>query len=250
MNQNNYGLLFVLFVLAIAGNWMMKPHHSTNAEVSPGYKRPESIITLEKATYPQKTGGIDRLGFGDDPFGIKEKYTGFHHIPEELDFPDPPDLGRLMQMLSSNLHEDSLFQMMQPVEFQMTSDYGTRSDPIGMEAFQNHNGKDYAVPLNTEIPCPSDGVIEFAGEKTGYGLTVEIKHSEKISSLFAHLNQITVAAGQQVQQGEIIGRSGSTGRSTGPHLHYELRVDGKPVNPKILAMLLTMLAGPQEPGGF
>ena len=119
-----------------------------------------------------------------------------------------------MQAVSSDLGADTFFQMMQPVDFQMTSDYGTRSDPIRMGAFQNHSGEDYAVPFNTEIPSPSDGIIEFAGERTGYGLTVEIKHSEKISSLFAHLNQIAVAAGQQVQQGHIIGRSGSTGRST------------------------------------
>jgi murein DD-endopeptidase MepM/ murein hydrolase activator NlpD len=256
MNQNNHGLLFVFFALAIAGNWMMKSHHSQNKEISPRYKQPDSIITLEESKNIQQTGGIERLGLGDDPFGIREKYSGFHRVPElkryltQNDFADPPDLRTLTQALSNNLSADPFFQMMQPVDSELTSDYGTRSDPIEMGTLQSHSGEDYAVPFNTEIPSPSDGIVEFAGERTGYGLTVEIKHSEKISSLFAHLNQIDVVPGQQVQEGRIIGRSGSTGRSTGPHLHYELRVDGKPVNPKILAMLLTMLSGQEDPGGF
>jgi murein DD-endopeptidase MepM/ murein hydrolase activator NlpD len=285
MNRNNHGLLLVFFLLAIAGNWMIKPHDPADAEAVPSHSTaPEhnNIMPENVAPARHNQSGLQRLGLGDDPFGIKEKYTrsatpnpdklqelqkmikalsaaGGAQILDEQRGPSTaggtqvPDMAKIqvmtqkmMQMVSGDSADFS--QMMRPVDLPMTSDYGMRKDPIRMNALENHNGEDYAMPENTEVPAPSDGVIEYAGDRSGYGLTVEIKHSEKISSLFAHLNEIAVATGQQIQKGQIIGKSGSTGRSTGPHLHYELRVDGKPVNPKVLVMLLTMLAGQQNTG--
>lgn len=96
-----------------------------------------------------------------------------------------------------------------------------------------HRGVDYAAPRGTPIMSSGDGVITFAGTKTGYGKTVIIKHGERYSTLYAHMNSLGkgMRRGKRVKQGQTIGTVGSTGWATGPHLHYEFRVDGAHRNP-------------------
>lgn len=96
-----------------------------------------------------------------------------------------------------------------------------------------HRGVDYAAPRGTPIMSSGDGVVTFAGTKTGYGKTVIIKHGERYSTLYAHMNRLGkgMRRGKRVKQGQTIGTVGSTGWATGPHLHYEFRVDGAHRNP-------------------
>jgi murein DD-endopeptidase MepM/ murein hydrolase activator NlpD len=113
-----------------------------------------------------------------------------------------------------------------PLEFsRVSSGYGMRFHPIlGRE--KAHLGVDYAAPTGTPVRTIADGVVTFAGTQRGYGNVIEVTHRDNKSTLFAHLSRIDVKRGERVEQGEFIGAVGTTGRSTGPHLHFEFRDHG------------------------
>jgi murein DD-endopeptidase MepM/ murein hydrolase activator NlpD len=122
-----------------------------------------------------------------------------------------------------------------PLEFsRMTSGFGGRMHPIAKQ-FRMHTGVDYAAPTGTAIRTVGDGVVEFAGVQRGYGNVVEIMHRDGKSTLYAHMSRIDVRKGQRIGQGDRIGAVGSTGWSTGPHLHFEFRVNGIHHDPMTLA---------------
>ena len=113
----------------------------------------------------------------------------------------------------------------------VTSGFGPRPDPfLGTPAF--HPGLDLAGHIGKRVHATADGKVERAGWDGGYGNLVEIDNGHGIVTRFGHLSKILVKAGQRVHRGQVVGLMGSTGRSTGPHLHYEVRVDGKAVNPE------------------
>ena len=114
--------------------------------------------------------------------------------------------------------------------YRQTSGFGPRRDPINGGS-RMHNGLDFAGSRGTPIVAGGDGVVEFAGRQSGYGLTVEIRHNNGFMTRYAHLNRIRVSEGERVSRGELIGDMGTTGRSTGVHLHYEVHRNGTPVNP-------------------
>ena len=119
----------------------------------------------------------------------------------------------------------------QPVEkLQFTSNFGIRSDPFRGTAAM-HAGVDIPGPVGTPIYATADGIVDHAGRQGGYGNLVEINHGKGIATRYGHLSKILVADGARVTRGQLIALMGSTGRSTGPHLHYEVRIDGHAVNP-------------------
>ncbi|KAA6346806.1 Murein DD-endopeptidase MepM [termite gut metagenome] len=110
------------------------------------------------------------------------------------------------------------------------SGYGPRIDPVyGVWRF--HNGMDFSAPIGTNIYATGSGTVVFVGWRTGFGNTIEINHGSGYRTLYGHLKGYKVRAGQKVIRGEIIGTVGSTGKSTGPHLHYEVHINNRPVNP-------------------
>ncbi len=114
----------------------------------------------------------------------------------------------------------------------ITSEFGPRIHPIyGTERM--HDGIDFGAASGVPIFAASDGVVVSAGERGGYGRAVVIDHGESLSTLYAHQSEIAAAVGDQVQRGQVIGYVGSTGYSTGPHLHFEVRVNGTPVDPML-----------------
>jgi len=116
-----------------------------------------------------------------------------------------------------------------PVEF--TSGFGIRNDPfLGRPAM--HTGLDFRASTGEPIRATANGKVASAGWAGGYGRMVEINHGNGLSTRFGHLSEISVKVGDQVKIGQVIGAAGSTGRSTGPHLHYETRIDGEPVDPQ------------------
>jgi murein DD-endopeptidase MepM/ murein hydrolase activator NlpD len=120
---------------------------------------------------------------------------------------------------------------------QVTSTYGVRLDPFTKKlAF--HAGIDFKADLGTKIEAAMDGVVKSAGKKSMYGNAVVIKHNNGYETLYGHLSKILVQPGQKIKQKDIIGLAGSTGRSTGPHLHFELIKNGKKIDP-LSADLLT-----------
>jgi murein DD-endopeptidase MepM/ murein hydrolase activator NlpD len=112
----------------------------------------------------------------------------------------------------------------------LSSSFGSRRDPI-TGGRRRHNGLDFAAPHGTDILAAADGVISYAGWNSGFGKLVKIRHAFGIETYYAHNTRIRVEKGQRVSRGQHIADMGSTGRSTGTHLHYEVRVNGKPVNP-------------------
>ena len=122
-----------------------------------------------------------------------------------------------------------------PLEFsRVSSGYGMRFHPISGKQ-KAHLGVDYAAPTGTPVRTIADGVVTFAGWQRGYGNTIEVRHRDNQTTLFGHLSRIDVRAGQKVAQGEFIGAVGSTGLSTGPHLHFEFRDNGVHQDPLAIA---------------
>ena len=113
----------------------------------------------------------------------------------------------------------------------ISSGFGYRSDPFtGGGAF--HAGLDFRGPIGAPIYAAASGTVSYAGARSGYGNCVEISHGNGLLTRYAHMSRIESHVGQAVKPGEVIGRIGSTGRSTGPHLHFEVRINDQPVNPR------------------
>lgn len=139
-------------------------------------------------------------------------------------------LGQVEEKLSFQADQLALTPTLAPVTGILTAGYGLRSDPFtGRQEF--HTGIDISSPTGGRIVSPASGTVVNVGWQNGYGRVVEIAHGFGIRTLYAHLEAPRVVEGQRVRRGDIVGLVGSTGRSTGPHLHYEVQVGGKPVNP-------------------
>jgi murein DD-endopeptidase MepM/ murein hydrolase activator NlpD len=118
-----------------------------------------------------------------------------------------------------------------PLNFKrISSNFGNRKHPISGD-WRSHKGIDLAAPTGTPIESVGDGTVTFAGTNGGYGKFIKIKHSSGYETAYAHLSKISVKKGQRVTQGQLIGAVGSTGSSTGPHLHYDLHFNGNIVHP-------------------
>ncbi|MBT9252451.1 MAG: peptidoglycan DD-metalloendopeptidase family protein [Brockia lithotrophica] len=117
-----------------------------------------------------------------------------------------------------------------PADGRIVSGFGMRRDPFTF-ALQMHTGVDIANVSGTPIRAAASGVVVDTGWVGGYGLTVRIAHGNGVETFYAHLSQVVVQRGQSVKKGELIGYMGSTGRSSGPHLHYEVRLGGRPIDP-------------------
>ncbi|MEL6768303.1 MAG: peptidoglycan DD-metalloendopeptidase family protein [Pseudomonadota bacterium] len=113
----------------------------------------------------------------------------------------------------------------------LTSAYGPRRDPFRRNRTSMHHGIDIAAPHGTPIVATAEGIVTFVGRQRGYGIVVEIRHAFGFETLYAHLSKARVKLGQRVERGTRIGDMGSTGRSTGNHVHYEVRINSKAVNP-------------------
>jgi murein DD-endopeptidase MepM/ murein hydrolase activator NlpD len=122
-----------------------------------------------------------------------------------------------------------------PAHGLLTSGFGAREDPF-TGSYTMHSGLDIAGKEGTEVFAPADGVVIFAGEKSEYGNCVVIDHGRDTTTLYGHLQRFIVKVGDTVQRGQHIAHLGNSGRSTGPHLHYEVRINNVPVNPRRYVM--------------
>lgn len=122
-----------------------------------------------------------------------------------------------------------------PMEFsRITSGFAMRFHPI-LKTWRQHNGVDYGAPTGTAVRSVGDGVVEVAGWQNGFGNVVQIRHSGDRSTVYAHLSRIDVKKGQRIEQGQRVGAVGMTGWATGPHLHFEFRVGGRHMDPRVIA---------------
>jgi murein DD-endopeptidase MepM/ murein hydrolase activator NlpD len=178
-------------------------------------------------------------------YGIKQKLEGpadisaegklvptFAESVQDYDFLRSTNLLALPSRSSGLLRPVGAQPSMWPVQGLITGPFGKRSDPFSEEgAF--HKGVDISVPSGTAVHVTADGIVIQAEMVTGgYGRLVVVDHGGGIQTYYAHLSRIYVHAGQEVRRGDVVAATGSTGRVTAPHLHYEVRVGGTPMNPR------------------
>ncbi len=170
----------------------------------------EKVLSRKKSPKKRAMGGRG-LGVGDitpDYFRAVEK-----------------DMDRLSFALSNT-------PLGRPASGSLSSSYGYRKSPFSPATREFHGGVDFRGDVGDDVVATADGTVELAGWVKGYGKRVVIRHKTGYKTLYAHLSKITVKKGQKVSWGETIGEIGSTGRSTGPHLHYEIIKYGKRINPR------------------
>ncbi|WP_246717448.1 M23 family metallopeptidase [Oricola nitratireducens] len=187
--------------------------------------RRQIVADAHSAGLPLKAPEVESTGTGG-PFIPARPGANAEAFDTELD-----NLNRELDALDTVRGKIRAFPIANPAPgHRITSGFGNRRDPIiGRSAF--HAGIDFSVVSGTPIHATAAGTVIRAGRNGGYGNMIEIRHVSGLTTRYAHLSRILVKKGQKVAAGARIGLSGSTGRSTGPHLHYEVREDNKAVNP-------------------
>jgi murein DD-endopeptidase MepM/ murein hydrolase activator NlpD len=150
-------------------------------------------------------------------------------------------LERKMKAYESIMRDRGFTPTVWPVVGKLESGFGGRSNPFGGRSYEFHSGQDIDATTGDPVVAGASGKVSFTGWQNGYGQLVVIDHGGGLTTRYGHLSHIDVAQGQTVARSEFIGRVGSTGRSTGPHLHYEVRINDEPVNP-----LQYLLASPNR----
>jgi murein DD-endopeptidase MepM/ murein hydrolase activator NlpD len=141
-------------------------------------------------------------------------------------------LERDMRMYESFLRQHGMIPSIWPVMGKLESGVGGRRNPFGGRGFEYHEGQDIDAAYGTPVQVAATGRVIIAGRQRGYGNVVYVDHGAGLSTRYGHLSEIDVSLGQIVTRGQTIGLVGSTGRSTGPHLHYEVRINNQPVDPR------------------
>ena len=167
-------------------------------------------------TEPLRQAQDESLTTGDQ--GFRQLFASWEELEDAG--PDANTLGPIVSVPSRMPLEGA----------RLTSDFGMRSHPV-LGGRRKHKGIDLAAPTGTPVYATADGIVDRADWFSSYGLYVEIEHGAELETRYAHMSRLAVAEGERVQKGDIIGYVGSTGRSTGPHLHYEVRIAGVAVSP-------------------
>jgi murein DD-endopeptidase MepM/ murein hydrolase activator NlpD len=175
-------------------------------------------------------------------FGLSNRLEGTADISDEgplvPNYQDSLDTYNFLKSASySRLHHEyahawqkDVVPSMWPVNGRLLSRYGEREDPFSGEG-EVHTGVDISASMGTPVHAAADGVVDYAEYDRGYGRMVIIDHGNGTSTRYAHLSRFEVVPGQEIHRGEVLGFSGATGKVTAPHLHYEVRIHGSPVNP-------------------
>lgn len=171
----------------------------------------------------------------DDPYGDASEINMSALGPSDVGF---SNLFSSLQRMDGNAKSTAYIPSGRPVQkLSLTSNFGVRSDPFNGGA-RMHKGVDIPGPVGTPIYATADGIVNRSGWASGYGNLVQISHGHGMETRYGHMSKVLVAANSYVRRGQVIGLMGSTGRSTGSHLHYEVRVDGQAINP------IPFVAGP------
>ena len=207
----------------------------------------------------QRDDNLYRVLFGAEPIplsvrqGAQRKIDYYEQLAQMTNSELAADLSLKVDLLEKEIYVqaksyDEVAQMAKEQEIRMenipaiqpvmnkdlkrvASGYGMRIDPV-YHVRKFHQGMDFTAPTGTEVFATGNAKVDFAGWKQGYGNTVILDHGYGYKTLYAHLYKILVRKGQKVRRSDIIALVGNTGKSTGPHLHYEVRLNNKPVDPR------------------
>ena len=149
-------------------------------------------------------------------------------------------MGRLeedMKAYEAILRQRGYTPTVWPVDGQLEAGFGGRRNPFGGSGWEFHSGQDIEAAWGAPVVAGASGKVSFVGWQNGYGQLVVVDHGGGLTTRYGHLSQIDVELGQTVNRAQLLGKVGSTGRSTGPHLHYEVRINDQPVNPRQYLLL-------------
>ena len=182
----------------------------------------EYLVELEKKLQ-QVPLGIPVNGYISSNYGVRKNPIPFKKLMVVgksigVNAPEKDSLGNSVNTLASSAKNGN-------------------QAPAEADQMQFHKGLDIAAAYGSDVMCAAQGKVIFAGQKGGYGNCVFVEHGNGLATLYGHLSKVLVKANQEVKVGEVIAKSGNTGRSTGPHLHYEVRKNNTPINPKLFLNL-------------
>jgi murein DD-endopeptidase MepM/ murein hydrolase activator NlpD len=177
-------------------------------------------------------------------YGIKQKLEGpaditaqgklipsFAESVQDYDYLRSADALLLLSRPAWRLHSQPSIPNLWPVDGRLIGGFGPRQDPFSGEGQEIHKGVDISGEIGTPVHVTADGIVRFADTFSGYGRLVIVDHGGGVETWYGHLSKLNVHTGQEVRRTELIGAVGTSGRVTAPHLHYEVHVNGRPVNP-------------------
>ena len=229
---------------SIAKRFKLSP--GTIAGVNEIYSK-RAFLNSKWLMIPDRDGIIYKVKKGDTLQKIANRFKKYHVSAQEIRLAnglDPTDKlfeglklfipkARLPEIIIDRI--DPLYAI--PLRGRLTSKMGYRKDPFNPSRTEFHPGVDIAAPYGAKVKALAGGVVKFAGWRGGYGKLIIIRHPNGMESYYGHLSKILVSKGQRVKKHQIIGRVGNTGHATGPHLHLEIRKNGRRINPLKLSGL-------------
>jgi len=208
-------------------------------EESQAYLLSYSSLIFDSAAYDEIAVTAGFIGFSDE---TQSTYISEWELLERLETLTVELELQIQLMDDFQAHRELMdphlrnFPTLWPITAQISSGFGWRRNPMGGRGGEFHDGIDLRAPRGTSIRAAGGGTVDFAGWQGGYGNTVIINHGNGITTLYAHNANNLVSAGQRVERGDVIATVGMTGRTTGPHLHFEVRINGTAVNPRTYMM--------------
>lgn len=183
-----------------------------------------------QAIGPEGTGSRAGIGGRAEPAPRPMPVTGLERLAETV-MEEGENLRALDRVMARAGRILASLPMRWPVRGDVNSEFGTRTSPwTGGREY--HTGIDIGARQGTPVHAPAGGTVEFAGAHREYGLTVVLDHGQDVRTVYGHLSSVASRRGQIIERGTLLGHTGNTGRSSGPHLHYEVLVKGRPVNPR------------------
>ncbi|HEU0121331.1 MAG TPA: peptidoglycan DD-metalloendopeptidase family protein [Bryobacteraceae bacterium] len=269
----SHTILYTVLALAVVGGftvvgfltsyarmaWKVANYNHLRAEVSTLQQKYQALARTNEQTKEQLATLQLLASEVTSAYGIKERLEGPSSIASESRLVptyqqtlDRFDLLRTTRLYSSGTRrinrtwQTNVVPSLWPVAGRLLSSFGSRTDPFtGGSAF--HSGVDISASTGTPVRCTADGIVKLAEWSGAYGKLVVIDHGGGVESYYAHLSSFDVIPGQDVRRSQVVGKSGSTGRASAPHLHYEVRQGGAPVNPyKYLARSLVFDGAPVQ----
>jgi murein DD-endopeptidase MepM/ murein hydrolase activator NlpD len=269
----SHTILYTVLALAVVGcfttfgfltsyarmAWKVSNYNSLRDEVSTLQERYQNLHRNNEQTKEQLATLQLLATEVSAAYGIKERLEGpasiageSRLVPTYQQSLEQFDLLRTAKLYSSGtrrinrIWQRNIVPSLWPVQGRLNSSFGSRTDPFtGGSSF--HPGVDIASPLGSPIRVTADGIVKKTEWSGAYGKLIIVDHGNGIETYYAHMSSYDVIPGQEVRRGQIVGRSGNTGRATSPHLHYEVRQGGSPVNPyKYLARSLVLDGTPVQ----
>jgi murein DD-endopeptidase MepM/ murein hydrolase activator NlpD len=241
------GVVLAAVLAAVLGTFRLAQHEALNFKYESIKAQNEDLKKENDAfqnSYAKLKGQIAYIGDMSNELARQAKMEAVSEVDQQVGTGGPEtvaaldkaadNLERQVRHIGDQLNADILrlasIPSGLPVNGYLTDGFGIRHNPFGGEGREFHNGIDVAVEFGTSVSTTADGLVVWAAPFAGYGNLVVVYHSNGITTRYGHLSKITVESGQRVKRGDQIGHAGSTGRSTGPHVHYEIRQNDQPID--------------------